>query len=124
MKNKSFQKPKKNNPALEQERIKSIIKKNMDESYASGLQYGVVIYSVILLMVLSDKTSLSEEEIQKVIDEIARAADSITGDYMTIQDVIKMLQEEYGYKLDIEQLTKYYPELNGYLKSDSDNKEK
>lgn len=124
MKNKSFQKPKKNNPALEQERIKAIIKKNMDESYASGLQYGVVIYSVILLMVLSDKTSLSEEEIQKVIDEIARAADSITGDYMTIQDVIKMLQEEYGYKLDIEQLTKYYPELNGYLKSDSDNKEK
>ena len=124
MKNKSFQKPKKNNPALEQERIKAIIKKNMDESYASGLQYGVVIYSVILLMVLSDKTSLSEEEIQKVIDEIGRAADSITGDYMTIQDVIKMLQEEYGYKLDIEQLTKYYPELNGYLKSDSDNKEK
>lgn len=121
MKNKSFQKPKKNNPALEQERIKAIIKKNMDESYASGLQYGVVIYSVILLMVLSDKTSLSEEEIQKVIDEIGRAADSITGDYMTIQDVIKMLQEEYGYKLDIEQLTKYYPELNGYLKSDSDN---
>lgn len=121
MKNKSFQKPKKNNPALEQERIKAIIKKNMDESYASGLQYGVVIYSVILLMVLSDKTSLSEEEIQKVIDEIARAADSITGDYMTIQDVIKMLQEEYGYKLDIDQLTKYYPELNGYLKSDSDN---
>ena len=124
MKNKSFQKPKKNNPALEQERIKAIIKKNMDESYASGLQYGVVIYSVILLMVLSDKTSLSEEDIQKVIDEIGRAADSITGDYMTIQDVIKMLQEEYGYKLDIEQLTKYYPELNGYLKSDSDNKEK
>ena len=124
MKNKSFQKPKKNNPALEQERIKAIIKKNMDESYASGLQYGVVIYSVILLMVLSDKTSLSEEEIQKVIDEIGRAADSITGDYMTIQDVIKMLQEEYGYKLDIEQLTKYYPELNGYLKSDSYNKEK
>ena len=121
MKNKSFQKPKKNNPALEQERIKAIIKKNMDESYASGLQYGVVIYSVILLMVLSDKTSLSEEDIQKVIDEIGRAADSITGDYMTIQDVIKMLQEEYGYKLDIEQLTKYYPELNGYLKSDSDN---
>lgn len=121
MKNKSFQKPKKNNPALEQERIKAIIKKNMDESYASGLQYGVVIYSVILLMVLSDKTSLSEEEIQKVIDEIGRAADSITGDYMTIQDVIKMLQEEYGYKLDIDQLTKYYPELNGYLKSDSDN---
>ena len=121
MKNKSFQKPKKNNPALEQERIKAIIKKNMDESYASGLQYGVVIYSGILLMVLSDKTSLSEEEIQKVIDEIGRAADSITGDYMTIQDVIKMLQEEYGYKLDIDQLTKYYPELNGYLKSDSDN---
>lgn len=121
MKNKSFQKPKKNNPALEQERIKMIIKKNMDESYASGLQYGVVIYSVILLMVLSDKTSLSEEEIQKVIDEIGRAADSINGDYMTIQDVIKMLQDEYGYKLDIDQLTKYYPELNGYLKSDSDN---
>lgn len=123
MKNKSFQKPKKNNPALEQERIKMIIKKNMDESYASGLQYGVVIYSVILLMVLSDKTSLSEEEIQKVIDEIGRAADSINGDYMTIQDVIKMLQDEYGYKLDVDQLTKYYPELNGYLKSNSDNKE-
>ena len=121
MKNKSFQKPKKNNPALEQERIKAIIKKNMDESYASGLQYGVVIYSVILLMVLSDKTSLSEEEIQKVIDEIGRAADSINGDYMTIPDVIKMLQDEYGYKIDIDQLTKYYPELNGYLKSDSDN---
>lgn len=124
MKNKSFQKPKKNNPALEQERIKAIIKKNMDESYASGLQYGVVIYSVILLMVLSDKTSLSEEEIQKVIDEIGRAADSINGDYMTIPDVIKMLQDEYGYKLEVDQLTKYYPELNGYLKSDSDNKEK
>ena len=121
MKNKSFQKPKKNNPALEQERIKAIIKKNMDDSYASGLQYGVVIYSVILLMVLSDKTSLSEEEIQKVIDEIARAADSINGDYMTIPDVIKMLQDEYGYKLEVDQLTKYYPELNGYLKSDSDN---
>ena len=121
MKNKSFQKPKKNNPALEQERIKAIIKKNMDESYASGLQYGVVIYSVILLMVLSDKTSLSEEEIQKIIDEIGRAADSINGDYMSIQDVIKMLQEEHGYKLDIDQLTKYYPELNGYLKSDSEN---
>ena len=121
MKNKSFQKPKKNNPALEQERIKAIIKKNMDESYASGLQYGVVIYSVILLMVLSDKTSLSEEEIQKVIDEIGRASDSINGDYMTIPDVIKMLQDEYGYKIDIDQLTKYYPELNGYLKSDSDN---
>lgn len=121
MKNKSFQKPKKNNPALEQERIKAIIKKNMDDSYASGLQYGVVIYSVILLMVLSDKTSLSEEEIQKVIDEIGRAADSINGDYMTIPDVIKMLQDEYGYKIDIDQLTKYYPELNGYLKSDSDN---
>ena len=121
MKNKSFQKPKKNNPALEQERIKAIIKKNMDESYASGLQYGVVIYSVILLMVLSDKTSLSEEEIQKVIDEIGRAADSINGDYMTIPDVIKMLQDEYGYKLEVDQLTKYYPELNGYLKSDSDN---
>lgn len=124
MKNKSFQKPKKNNPALEQERIKAIIKKNMDESYASGLQYGVVIYSVILLMVLSDKTSLSEEEIQKVIDEIGRAADSINGDYMTIPDVIKMLQDEYGYKLEVDQLTKYYPELNGYLKSDSNNKEK
>ena len=124
MKNKSFQKPKKNNPALEQERIKAIIKKNMDDSYASGLQYGVVIYSVILLMVLSDKTSLSEEEIQKVIDEIGRAADSINGDYMTIPDVIKMLQDEYGYKLEVDQLTKYYPELNGYLKSDSDNKEK
>ena len=121
MKNKSFQKPKKNNPALEQERIKAIIKKNMDDSYASGLQYGVVIYSVILLMVLSDKTSLSEEEIQKVIDEIGRASDSINGDYMTIPDVIKMLQDEYGYKIDIDQLTKYYPELNGYLKSDSDN---
>ena len=121
MQNKSFQKPKKNNPALEQERIKAIIKKNMDDSYASGLQYGVVIYSVILLMVLSDKTSLSEEEIQKVIDEIGRAADSINGDYMTIPDVIKMLQDEYGYKIDIDQLTKYYPELNGYLKSDSDN---
>lgn len=121
MKNKSFQKPKKNNPALEQERIKAIIKKNMDDSYASGLQYGVVIYSVILLMVLSDKTSLSEEEIQKVIDEIGRAADSINGDYMTIPDVIKMLQDEYGYKLEVDQLTKYYPELNGYLKSDSDN---
>lgn len=121
MKNKSFQKPKKNNPALEQERIKAIIKKNMDESYASGLQYGVVIYSIILLMVLSDKTSLSEEEIQKVIDEIGRASDSINGDYMTIPDVIKMLQDEYGYKIDIDQLTKYYPELNGYLKSDSDN---
>ena len=121
MKNKSFQKPKKNNPALEQERIKAIIKKNMDESYASGLQYGVVIYSVILLMVLSDKTSLSEEEIQKVIDEIGRAADSINGDYMTIPDVIKMLQDEYGYKLEVDQLTKYYPELNGYLKSNSDN---
>ena len=121
MKNKSFQKPKKNNPALEQERIKAIIKKNMDESYASGLQYGVVIYSVILLMVLSDKTSLSEEEIQRVIDEIGRASDSINGDYMTIPDVIKMLQDEYGYKIDIDQLTKYYPELNGYLKSDSDN---
>ena len=121
MKNKSFQKPKKNNPALEQERIKAIIKKNMDESYASGLRYGVVTYSIILLMVLSDKTSLSEEEIQRVIDEIGRAADSINGDYMTIPDVIKMLQDEYGYKIDIDQLTKYYPELNGYLKSDSDN---
>lgn len=121
MKNNSFQKPKKYNPALEQERIKMIIKKNMDESYASGLQYGVVIYSVILLMVLSDKTSLSEEEIQKVIDEIGRAADSINQDYASIQDIIKMLQDEYGYKLDIDQLTKYYPELNGYLKPNSDN---
>ena len=72
-------------------------------------------------MVLSDKTSLSEEEIQKVINEINRAADSINGDYMSIQDVIKMLQEEHGYKLDIDQLTKYYPELNGYLKPDSEN---
>ena len=28
-------------------------------------------------------------KIQKVIDEIGRAADSINGDYMTIPDVIK-----------------------------------
>ena len=122
-KNKLFYKKKNNNPALTQMKIENRIKKSMDEATMQGRKYAVLVYSILLAMVLSDKTRLTDEEIQKVINELDRMADSVIGDYMTIPDVVKTIKEEYNIKLSNDDLLKYYPELEGYLDlNEEDNK--
>lgn len=111
----------KQNPMVEQLKIEKRIKKAMDEARDSGIEYTSIVYSVILLMVLSDKTDMSEDEIQRIKDEVVRAAESITKEYMTIPDVIKTLAEEHNYKLDTKKLLKYYPELEGFLNLNEEN---
>jgi len=118
MANKSFQKPKRSNPALEELRIKQIIKKNMDEAYHDGIEYGIVAYSVILCMVLHDKTKLTDEEVQKVLDNIAKLSDSIKEDYASIPDMIQAIKEEYNSTIDEKTLLKFYPKLEGFLNQD------
>lgn len=112
---KVHQKPKRQNPAVGQMKIEQRIKKAMEETKQNAIEYTTIIYSIILLMVLSDKTDMTQERIMHIKTEIDRAFDSINKDYMTIPDVIKTLHDEYGYNLSEDNLLKYYPELEGYL---------
>ena len=118
--NKSYQKSKNNNPALTRIGIENRIREAMDDAKNQGIRYASIIYNILLVMVLSDKTRLTDEEVQKVSDELTRVSESILGDYMTIPDAIKTLKEEYGFKLSGDDLLKYFPELEGYLDPDED----
>jgi hypothetical protein len=112
---KQFQKAKQSNPALQQMMIEKRVKEAMKQSEQSGLEKGVILYTIILSMVLHDKSGLPEEDIKRIIKEISRAADSINGDYETIPDMIKALKEEGGYTISDEKLMEYWPELEGFL---------
>jgi len=119
MYNKNYQKPKRTNPELERQKIQARIKQAMDEAYHDGMNYAIMVYTLINLIVLSDKTSLTEEDIGKVVKEIDRASESISENYVTVPDIIRTLKEEYHYKFDIERIVKWYPQLQAFLESES-----
>ena len=116
----TYQKPKTLNPQQRQEQTKQMIKKYMDDARHSGLEYGIVTTMIILAHVLYDKTKLKDEEIKEIIHLMGNASESISGEYMTIQDVIKVLKEEEDFTISEEKLIEFYPEFEGYFSSKTD----
>lgn len=121
-KNGTYHKPKPLNPQQRQEQTKIMIKKYLDDARHSGLEYGVVTTMIILAHVLYDKTKLTDDEIKNIIHLMGNASESISGEYMTIQDVIKVLKEEEDFSISEEKLLEFYPEFEGYLTPKSDEK--
>lgn len=119
-KNGTYQKPKQLNPQQQQEQTKKIIKQYMDNARQSGLEYGTLTTMIILAHVLYDKTDLTDEQIKKIIHDMANASESISGEYMTIQDVIKVLKEENNFSISEDKLIEFYPELEGFLNPSDD----
>ena len=118
----TYQKPKQLNPQQRQEQTKLLIKKHLDDARHSGVEYGVVTTMIILAHILYDKTKLADDEIKEIIHLMGNASESISGEYMTIQDVITVLKEEEDFSISEEKLLEFYPEFEGYLIPKDDNK--
>ena len=121
-KNGTYQKPKPLNPQQRQEQTKLMIKKHLDDARHSGLEYGVVTTMIILAHILYDKTKLKDEEIKEIIHLMGNASESISGEYMTIQDVITVLKEEDDFSISEEKLLEFYPEFEGYFSPKDEKK--
>lgn len=117
-----YQRPKQNNPAVKKLEVESRIKEIMKDSFREGITYATLVYSVIMAMVLLDKTSLSDEEVKKVCDNIGSTADGIVKDYVSVEDLITTLKEEYGFTPSEEKMIEFYPSLVGYLPNKDEEK--
>ena len=120
MSSKHFQKQKKLNPAVMRAATEARIKQAMHEARMAGIEYAIIFYTIIMTMVLNDKSGLPEDEIKRILKEIERASDSINKDYMTIPDVIKALKDEGEFTINEKKLLEYYPQLEGYLTPDDE----
>lgn len=110
-----YQRPKQNNPAVKKMEVENRIKEVMKDSFREGITYATLVYSIIMAMVLLDKTSLSDEEVKKVCDNIGNTADSIVKDYVSVEDLITTLREEYGFTPSEDKMIDFYPSLVAYL---------
>lgn len=117
-----YQRPKQNNPAVKKLEVESRIKEIMKDSFREGITYATLVYSVIMAMVLLDKTSLSDEEVKRVCDNIGSTADGIVKDYVSVEDLIATLKEEYGFTPSEEKMIEFYPSLVGYLPNKDEEK--
>lgn len=118
----TYQKPKPLNPQQRYEQTKLMIKNHLDDARHSGLEYGVVATMIIMAHILYDKTDVKDEEIKRIIKLMSNASESIFKEYMTIPDVIRVLKEENDCTISKELLIEFYPELEGYLTHESDEK--
>ena len=107
------------NPAVRELTVKNTLKKAMNEGRENGIEYATIIYNLLLIMVLCDKTSMSDDEITHVLKNLDSICDSILQRYLTIPDIIKCLKEEHNFEMPEEKLIKFYPELEGYLTPDN-----
>lgn len=112
----NYQKPKRNNPALNKAILEKRIQTAMNTAKKAGIEYAGIAYNIISVMVLYDKLGLSDEQIESYMKYVSELSESITQEYVDIPDMIKAIKEEHGIAINDDILLKYYPALEGYLK--------
>lgn len=112
---KQYHNAKKLNPAVQQAKIEQRVKQAMLQSRKDGIEYGSIVTILLIIMVLSDKTDMPEEELEYVMKQLGDLSDSLMQDYMSVPDLIKTLKEEHNFSIKEDKLIKFYPELEAYL---------
>lgn len=112
---KQYHNAKKLNPAVQQAKIEQRVKQAMLQSRKDGIEYGSIVTILLIIMVLSDKTNMPEEELEYVMKQLGDLSDSLMQDYMSVPDLIKTLKEEHNFSIKEDKLIKFYPELEAYL---------
>lgn len=83
----------------------------------NGIDWAVLAYEVMTLMVLHDKFGIDkEEDLKRYCKEMDSIADTIQRDYANLSDFIITLNEECGFNLTEDQLARIDPSLVGLLK--------
>lgn len=122
MSTKHFQKNKRDNPALAQAKLERRIKQGMEEARANGIEYATLVYNLISILVLGDKLLFTDDQMETYLKGMESYSDCITNGYMTIPGIIDALREEYNVQIDYDKLIKWYPQIEGYLKPESEEK--
>lgn len=120
MRKQQFQKNKRDNPALAQAKLEQRIKQGMEEARANGIEYATLVYNLISILVLGDKLLFTDEQMETYLKGMESYSDCITNGYMTIPGIIDALKEEYNVHIDYDKLIKWYPQIEGYLKPESE----
>lgn len=115
-----------NNPALEQAKLNQHIQQQMGQALGFGIEYmrhvSIAIIDAVLREFEASKEALTEEVIFDIMNQITTILKGAKGD-KEIYETLKTLEKEYNIKLNLEKVAEYNPAINGYLKSDDEEKD-
>ena len=114
------------NSALEQAKLNQYVQQQMGQALGFGIEYmrhvSIAIIDAVLREFEASKESLTEETIFDIMNQITTILKGAKGD-KEIYETLKTLEKEYNIKLNLEKVAEYNPAINGYLKSDDEDKD-
>lgn len=118
MKNSHINHIKKQNPAIAKAKFEANIERKLQETHINAVRYANIARDIIDYIVLFDKIDLSKEQIKEFKNYINEIADTLNGKYASIEDMIKVCQDEIGTKFTKEDLCIIDPKYKAYITDD------
>ncbi|WP_301066523.1 hypothetical protein [uncultured Duncaniella sp.] len=81
-----------------------IVLSAMKSAKQQGRRYGTISTLVICLSVLNDNYGFTTEQLDEFYKKVDDMADSLIENYVTLEDMVKALDEYYGLKLPAEDI--------------------
>ena len=75
---------------------------DVERSYKDGTVFGVEFCLNLILFVLKDKHNAPIDDIMQLRDEFMYQVDSIAKKYMSYQDVVAVLRDEYNITVNLD----------------------
>lgn len=118
MKSNSYNRKGKTNPALVQAKLEASLQKKLHDAHYQGVMYSTIVMKLISYMILSDKFNFTNDQLQVFRENINEVADSLTKDYISVNDMLKLAKEEFGIKLSVDDLCIIDPEFKAITDDD------